>query len=172
MSHKIPSNLAMQTRHESATPALHSDIATFVALAVALLLCAVFPQPARPQAAGDLAGTWKGELGQGAAKLHIVLSITKSSDGSFSGQLNSVDQGSVIPMDNITLKGDAVRFEVKAVGGVYEGTLNVARTEVAGSWTQAGTNRIHRFRTRPPMEIRLPRYATSFLRGIPNALWC
>jgi murein DD-endopeptidase len=115
-------------------------IATFVALATALLLSAVLPLSARPQAAAsDLAGTWKGELGAGAAKLHIVLTITKSSDGSFSGELNSVDQGSVIPLENFTLKGDAVRFEVKAVGGVYEGTLNAARTEFAGSWTQAGT---------------------------------
>ncbi len=116
-------------------------IATFVALAAITLLSAMLPLRSRAQAtpAGDLAGTWKGELGQGATKLHIVLTITKSADGAFSGQLNSVDQGSVIPMENITLKGEAVRFEVKAVGGVYEGTLNAARTEFAGSWTQAGT---------------------------------
>jgi len=99
------------------------------------------PARAMGQAAkanNDLAGTWKGELGPGAGKLHIVLTITKAADGAFSGQLNSVDQGAVIPMENITLKGDAVRFEVKAVGGLYEGTLNAARTEFAGTWTQGG----------------------------------
>jgi murein DD-endopeptidase MepM/ murein hydrolase activator NlpD len=115
-------------------------IETFVALALAILLSAMLPLPAKAQAspASDLAGTWKGALGQDAAKLHIVLTITKSADGAFSGQLNSVDQGSVIPMENITLKAEAVRFEVKAVGGVYEGTLNAARTEIAGFWTQGG----------------------------------
>ena len=102
----------------------------------------MLPCPTSAQAAKtetDLAGTWKGELGAGSAKLHIILTITKAADGAFSGQLNSVDQGAMIPMENITLKGDAVRFEVKAVGGLYEGTLNAAHNAVEGSWTQAGT---------------------------------
>jgi murein DD-endopeptidase len=139
LRYKSASKTTIRKRREPANLSLRIRIATFVALAAALLLSAVLPLSAQPQAtASDLAGTWKGELGEGAGKLHIVLTITKSSDGSFSGQLNSVDQGSVIPMENVTLKGDAVRFEVKAVGGVYEGTLNAARTEFAGSWTQAG----------------------------------
>jgi murein DD-endopeptidase len=139
LRHNVLLKVTKRTQQQPANRAPRIRIATFVALAAALLLSAVLPVSARPQAAaGDLAGTWKGELGEGAAKLHIVLTITKSSDGSFSGQLNSVDQGSVIPMENLTLKGDAVRFEVKAVGGVYEGTLNAARTEFAGSWTQGG----------------------------------
>ncbi len=116
-------------------------IATFVALSMAIALIGMFPARAAGQAAkadNDLAGTWKGELGAGAAKLHIVLTITKAADGAFSGQLNSVDQGAVIPMQNVTLKGDSIRFEVKDVGGVYEGTLNAARTEFTGTWTQSG----------------------------------
>jgi murein DD-endopeptidase len=116
-------------------------ISTFVAFALAVAILAVLPRPAFAQAAkteSDLVGTWKGELGAGAAKLRVVLTITKLSGGEFSGQLNSVDQGAVIPMENITLKGDAVRFEVKAVGGLYEGTLNAARTAVEGTWIQAG----------------------------------
>jgi murein DD-endopeptidase len=116
-------------------------LATFVAFTMAIALSAMVSARALGQAAktdSDLAGTWKGELGAGAAKLHIVLTITKAADGAFSGQLNSVDQGAMIPMENLTLKGDAVRFEVKAVGGLYEGTVNAARTEFAGTWTQSG----------------------------------
>src|SRR5580700_3199196 len=85
----------------------------------------------------DFAGTWKGELGAGAAKLRIVLTITKGAGGEFSGQLVSVDQGATLPMENISVEGDAVRFEVKPVGGLYEGKLNAARTEVEGTWVQA-----------------------------------
>jgi hypothetical protein len=117
------------------------DTATFVALSMAMVLSAMGPARAMGQAAkteSDLAGTWKGELGEGAAKLHIVLTVTKLAGGEFSGQLQSVDQGSTIPMENVTVKGDAVRFEVKAVGGVYEGTLNAERTELKGRWTQSG----------------------------------
>jgi murein DD-endopeptidase len=116
-------------------------IATFVAFGIAIAMSALAPVRAAGQAGkveDTLAGTWKGELGEGDGKLHIVLTITKTASGEFSGQLQSVDQGATIPMENVTLKGDAVRFEVKAVGGVYEGTLNAARTEFAGSWTQGG----------------------------------
>jgi murein DD-endopeptidase len=141
LAHKIG-----QTIDKQVTPRLVNNIsswrvATFVALTMAILLSTMVPARAAGQAAkadSDLAGTWKGELGADAAKLHIILTITKSADGAFAGQLNSVDQGAVIPMGNITLKGDAVRFEVKDVGGVYEGTLNAARTEFSGTWTQSG----------------------------------
>jgi murein DD-endopeptidase MepM/ murein hydrolase activator NlpD len=106
-----------------------------VALFVSLP-CRAISQTAKAESDGS--GTWKGELGEGAAKLHIVLTLTKTSSGDFTGALNSVDQGASLPMDNLTVKGDAVRFEVKAIGGVYEGTLNAARTELKGTWTQSG----------------------------------
>lgn len=116
-------------------------IATFVALTIAVALSALIIPRAAGQAGktGDtLAGTWKGELGEGAAKLHIALTITKLASGEFSGQVVSVDQGATFPMENVSLKGDVVRFEVKAIGGVYEGTLNEGRTEFQGTWTQSG----------------------------------
>lgn len=98
------------------------------------LALAQTPQAANSDA--DVSGTWKGELGLGSAKLHIVLIINKQTGGGYSGALNSVDQGATLPMDNITVKGETFQFEVKAVGGVYEGTLSSARTEMKGTWTQ------------------------------------
>jgi murein DD-endopeptidase len=87
---------------------------------------------------GDFAGTWKGMLGEGDNKLRIVLTITKAANGEFTGQGLSVDQGSTFSLEKISVKGDAVHFEVGAIGGVYEGTLNAARTELKGTWTQTG----------------------------------
>src|SRR5215472_2924275 len=113
--------------------------ATF--LAMCMVACLAFFMAGITAAQGAnvaLAGTWNGELGEGAAKLHLVLTITKASSGEFSGELNSVDQGATLPMDNITLKAEAFRFEVKTVGGVYEGKLNSAGTEITGTWTQSG----------------------------------
>lgn len=111
-------------------------IATLVALLA--MTAALFPPSAPAQSNPDLAGTWKGELGGEGAQLHIVLTITRNTGGEFSGQLNSIDQGATIPMSAITLKGNAVRFEVTAVGGVYEGQLNPAGNEINGTWTQSG----------------------------------
>jgi len=118
----------------------------FVLCCVSLLLAGLLAmstgvsRAAGAQTAADagLAGTWRGTLGSGAAQLHLELLIARLSSGEYSGQLNSVDQGAVIPMDSLTLEGAKVRFEIKAIGGVYEGTLNDARTEMKGSWTQSG----------------------------------
>ena|SRR5215472_5596385 len=123
--------------------------ATF--LAMCMVACLAFFMAGITAAQGAnvaLAGTWNGELGEGAAKLHLVLTITKASSGEFSGELNSVDQGATLPMDNITLKAEAFRFEVKTVGGVYEGKLNSAGTEITGTWTQSGV---------PPQPLKFAR---------------
>jgi murein DD-endopeptidase MepM/ murein hydrolase activator NlpD len=115
---------------------------TFLLILLGIALFVSLPCQTLAQAAktdSDFAGTWKGELGGEGAKLHIALTITKSSGGKFTGVLNSVDQGASLPMENVSLKGDAVHFEIEAIGGVYEGTLNAARTEIKGTWTQTNT---------------------------------
>jgi murein DD-endopeptidase len=114
-----------------------------VAMLLGVVVLAVLPCLAIGQDAktgSDLAGTWRGALGEGAGKLRVVLTIAKLAGGEFSGQLLSVDQGATLPMENITQTGDAVRFEVKAVGGLYEGTINPARSAVEGTWIQAGVS--------------------------------
>jgi murein DD-endopeptidase len=119
--------------------------ATLIAsLSAALLaLLALFPlapralaQTAPPQT--DITGTWTGALGSGAQKLNLILTITKLSSGEYSAEVNSVDQGSTFAAENLTLKDTAFHFEVKSVGGVYEGTFNDAKTELKGTWTQSG----------------------------------
>src|SRR4051812_1941319 len=83
-----------------------------------------------------LEGTWNGVLDAGSAKLRIVLTITKSASGAYDAKFESVDQNATIPIDTVTLNGDAVHFEVKAAGIVYDGTLNKERTELNGTFVQ------------------------------------
>jgi hypothetical protein len=85
-----------------------------------------------------LDGLWQGALGSGANQLRLLLRITKSPDGTFSAKLDSLDQGSTIPVDKVTLTGDAVRLDLPVVGGVFQGTLNKDRSELKGTWTQGG----------------------------------
>ena len=140
MRYKIEHEAVNRAASSAQKTTVHWRIATFVATIAAVVAWLVaVPSPAMAQAgANDLSGTWKGELGEGAAKLHLVLTITKGSSGAFSGQLNSVDQGATLPLDVLTLKDDAVHFEIKAIGGAYEGKVNAAGTEIAGTWTQTG----------------------------------
>lgn len=83
----------------------------------------------------SIEGAWAGVLG---GRLHLLVTITKSSNGDLGGTLNSVDQHAVFALSAVTVKGNAVRFEVPRVGGVYEGKLSKEGKEISGSWTQTG----------------------------------
>jgi murein DD-endopeptidase len=93
---------------------------------------------AQDSAEPALAGTWQGTLGGGAAKLHLILTISNENGKDYKGQLNSKDQNALLAMENITLHGDAVSFEVKQVGGLFTGTLSKDQNEIVGTWTQTG----------------------------------
>jgi murein DD-endopeptidase len=85
--------------------------------------------------ANGIEGVWAGVL---AGQLHLEVTITKSSSGELGGTMNSVDQHAVLTLSNVTFHGDAVRFEVPRVGGVYEGKLKKNGRDISGSWTQSG----------------------------------
>ena len=51
-----------------------------------------------------------------------------------------MDQGATLAIESATQNGSEVRFEVGHVGGVYEGHLNTAETEMAGTWSQTGVS--------------------------------
>ena len=54
-------------------------------------------------------GTWQGTLEAGEQKLRVVLDVTKSDAGVYTGKFDSLDQGATIPIDTITVNGDNVR---------------------------------------------------------------
>ncbi|HSE36771.1 MAG TPA: hypothetical protein VLG74_05655, partial [Blastocatellia bacterium] len=98
------------------------------------LACQVFGQtPAK-----GFEGSWQGTLEAGGTKLRVALIVTKSDVGGYAGKLDSLDQGATIPIDTITVNGDAVRLESKSPAIVYEGTLNKERTELTGTFSQGG----------------------------------
>src|SRR5215468_10887608 len=75
-------------------------------------------------------GSWQGTLEAGGTKLRLVVTVTKSDAGTYAGKLDSLDQGASIPIDTITVNGDALRLEIKSPAIVFEGTLNKERTEL------------------------------------------
>jgi dienelactone hydrolase len=88
--------------------------------------------------AKDVDGSWHGTLEAGGQKLRLVVTVTKSDAGVYAGKLDSLDQGATIAIDTITVKGDAVRWEIKSPAIVFEGVLNTERTELTGAFTQGG----------------------------------
>src|SRR5262245_30100452 len=107
-------------------------------LLILLLLLGLSYQVVGQTQAKDFEGLWQGTLEAGGAKLRLALTITKSAAGGYTGNLNSLDQGATIAIDTITVNGDAVRWETKVPPIVYEGALNKERTELTGTFTQAG----------------------------------
>ena len=53
--------------------------------------------------------------------------------------LDSPDQGATgLPIDSITLSSGVVFFEMKSLGGIYEGQLGEDDSQIIGKWTQGG----------------------------------
>ncbi len=85
----------------------------------------------------DIVGDWQGSLDANGTTLRLALHVTKDGAGALGATMDSLDQGAMgMPVDTITLAGNALRFEQKSIGGVYEGTL--AADKIAGTWTQGG----------------------------------
>jgi hypothetical protein len=86
----------------------------------------------------DIDGTWEGVLDAGAEKLRIVLHILTYEDGMMA-RLDSPDQNSFgIPITTISREGTKLKFELKQIGGSYDGSFNPELTTVSGTWEQGG----------------------------------
>ncbi|HYJ86525.1 MAG TPA: alpha/beta hydrolase [Pyrinomonadaceae bacterium] len=83
-------------------------------------------------------GDWEGTLDAGAMKLRLIVHVVRK-DGALSATLDTPDQGHTgLPIDTITLSAAAVRFEMKSLGGLYEGQLTKDDSEIDGKWSQGG----------------------------------
>src|SRR5438477_10582488 len=82
-------------------------------------------------------GDWSGTLQVGQIKLRLLFKLRKTPEGALTGTLDSLDQGAKdILVDDVSLKENKLRLEVKLIQGVYEGTLDESRTKVSWSWKQ------------------------------------
>ena len=89
--------------------------------------------------AEDAAGDWAGVLKPPNAELHVAVHLTKAADGSYSGSLDSIDQGATgVPLTDVKTTGDSLSFALPAVGGLYQGKWDEARKAWVGTWSQSG----------------------------------
>src|SRR5262245_6208521 len=79
--------------------------------------------PAPPAAVPNLEGVWRGVL---AGTLRLALSVTRAGD-SYNAVLDSIDQGSTLPVDRITVEGDTLRFDIALVHGSFAGKIGANR---------------------------------------------
>jgi len=88
----------------------------------------------------SLEGPWVGALKVSPTdSLRIVFNIRANPDGSFSGTLDSPDQGATgIAISRIAVEKEQVKVEVSVIGGGFEGTLSADGSEMSGQWKQGG----------------------------------
>lgn len=83
-------------------------------------------------------GSWRGVLTAGPHRFRMLLEVEAGGEEP-SARLTSVDQGGTpIPVESLALEGRTIRFEIPAIRGAFEGTLNGDGSELDGSWTQGG----------------------------------
>jgi uncharacterized protein len=89
--------------------------------------------------APSLTGAWEGALELGSARLRLVLKVSRGADGGLKATADSPDQRATdLPVDTITLMGQAVHFEMTRLGASFDGTLAGDGTEIAGQFRQGG----------------------------------
>lgn len=96
-------------------------------------LCTLFAVAGFAQ---EMTGTWYGTLDAGAAKLPLVLHITKTDTG-FSATMDSPAQGANgIPISAISIEKEKVKFTITSLTVEYEGELK--DDSLVGTFKQGG----------------------------------
>ncbi len=83
---------------------------------------------------------WEGKLPVKAGiQFRLVVRLAKTDTGEILGKLDSPDEGHKgLALSSIVLDESKLAFELKVSAAKYEGKLNAAKTEAAGTWTQRG----------------------------------
>jgi pimeloyl-ACP methyl ester carboxylesterase len=97
------------------------------------------PPQAAPKPPATLEGHWAGTLKAGDAALHLVLHVTKSSDGALHAKLDSLDQAVYgIEASAVTRSESSLTFEIPSAGASFEGKLSATHQSIEGTWSQGG----------------------------------
>jgi len=94
--------------------------------------------PSKPQEAkSPVAGSWEGPLQTPGGKLRVRIHITQDASGALSGKMDSPDQGAKdMPVSSVSFAGGVLKWDLKMANATFEGKLNDAGTEIAGTLTQ------------------------------------
>jgi len=120
---------------------VNKTIAVLCALALACPIAAsAVASAAEPAEQQPVVGTWQGTLPNGmGGQIRVVLKARQTAEGALTATMDSPDQSaSDIPVAKITAENGKVTLDVAAVGGSYEGMLDPAKNEIAGTWKQNG----------------------------------
>lgn len=91
-------------------------------------------------------GVWQAALEANGLRLRFQLHVSHDDQKQLVAALDSPDMGiSGLPAVKVSQKINVFHFEIPVVDGVFEGTVNPAKSVIAGTWTQGGITRNLKF---------------------------
>lgn len=106
-----------------------------------LLLIALFAAHVPAQTALPVEGTYTGTLQAGEAQLHLVLHLSKTSNGSLHATLDSLDQAVfAIEATSVSLAASSLKLEVASAGARFEGRFSADHELIDGLWSQGSAS--------------------------------
>jgi pimeloyl-ACP methyl ester carboxylesterase len=91
-------------------------------------------------------GVWQAALEANGLRLRFQLHVSHDDQKHLVAALDSPDMGiSGLPAVKVSQKLNVFHFEIPVVDGVYEGTINPAKSVITGTWTQGGITRNLKF---------------------------
>ena len=99
---------------------------------------AASPAPTSGASESAAAGNWAGSLDVGGPKLRLALKVEAGSDGKLTAILDSLDQGTKVPVSSVTFEKGTLALEMKAIRATYKATLSADGTALEGTWSQGG----------------------------------
>jgi hypothetical protein len=123
----------------------------------------------KPSSTEPLLGEWVGKLEvSGALTYTAVFRYNKAEDGKFTAFLDIPDQNARgLPVEDVTLAGEEVNFQIPAARGKYRGKLDGEK--IAGHFIQGNAELVLDFNkgkyNPPPRKLDVPAEAMKRLKG-------
>ncbi len=111
-----------------------------------------------PGAVAAAEGVWQGALDTNGMRFRLQLHIAHDAQGQLTATLDSIDQGiNGFRATNVSQKESAVHFDLSAVQGVFDGSLNAAGNVISGALEQSGSTSVLNFKRSDQIpELRRP----------------
>jgi len=134
-----------------------------------LLMLLPFPaaRGAAAQMLGAPQGTYSGTLQAGEAQLHLLLHLSKGTNGSLRATLDSLEQGVfAIEANSVSFSNFNLKLNLTSVGAHFEGKVSPDHEIIDGNWSQGSASIPLKFRRETGAGARKPGDAVFTVEGL------
>src|SRR5260221_2957656 len=143
---------------------LRRILTSFILLPFLLLL---LPCAAAAQLTGVPQGTYSGTLQAGEAQLHLLVHLSKSTNGALRATLDRLEQGVfAIEASSVSFANFNLKLELTSVGARFEGKVSPDHESIDGNWSQGSASIPLKFRRETGGVARKPGDAIFPVEGL------